>query len=227
MPGIVAYTFDTSEIRTITNDQGEPWFVLRDILAAMGTSTTVTAAVDAVNQGLGKGLVVDIPLQTPGGEQQAVIVAEAAVTYLVARSNTEAGRKLNRFIHTEVLPEIRKTGGYQQRPMSPAEVLIHQGQMMLAIEQEQARQALQIADNARRLDQIETASDHFTILGWHRYAKLEGSLPLAEAAAMGKIATRFCKDHEIAMGEVPDPRFGKVKTYPKWALDELFVGPAN
>jgi phage regulator Rha-like protein len=116
------------------------------------------------------------------------------------------------------------------RPMSPAEVLIHQGQMMLALErkqaeQEEAQRQLEMRQESteRRLDQIETAADHFTIIGWHRYAKLEGSLPIAEAAKMGRVATKFCKDHEIEMGEVPDPRFGVVKTYPKWVLEDIFA----
>lgn len=116
------------------------------------------------------------------------------------------------------------------KPMSPAEVLIHQGQLMLAIEQEQARLAKQVEvlqeqaeANAKQIQQIETASDHFTIIGWFRYAKLGGSLPLAEAAKMGKQATMFCQENEIVMGEVPDPRFGVVPTYPKWVLDSLFV----
>ncbi len=124
-----------------------------------------------------------------------------------------------------------------QKPMSPAEVLIHQGQLMLAIEQEQARQSAQLLAvqqqteantrqteaNTKQLQQIETATDHFTIMGWHRYAKQSGSLPLATAAKMGKEATHFCNVHDLAMGSVPDPRFGTVKTYPKWVLDELFT----
>jgi hypothetical protein len=65
------------------------------------------------------------------------------------------------------------------------------------------------------------------ILGWHRYAKLGGSLPLADAAIMGKQATKFCKEYEIDMGEVPAPRFGRVRTYPKWVLDSLFCPPSN
>lgn len=120
-----------------------------------------------------------------------------------------------------------------QRPMSPAEILIHQGQLMLALEREQARQAeaqrrleQKQEQTERRLDQIETAQDHFTVIGWWRYAKQSGSLPLAAAARMGKQAMSFCRENEIAVGEVPDPRFGTVKTYPKWVLDELFAAQA-
>lgn len=114
--------------------------------------------------------------------------------------------------------------------MTPEELLLHQAQLLVDIKREQRRQAelqqqliARQESNERRLDQIETASDHFTIIGWWRYAKQNGSLPLPEAARMGKKATAFCTEHAIDMGDVPDPRFGRTKTYPKWVLDELFI----
>ncbi|MBB1125885.1 BRO family protein [Thiospirillum jenense] len=103
------------EVRVIMRD-GEPWFVLRDLLVAMGSKTTTTNALSSIKQGLDEGYSNEIPLETVGGVQQIIVVAEPAATYLVARSNTEQGRKLNRFIHIEVLPSIRKTGHYNHQP---------------------------------------------------------------------------------------------------------------
>ena len=116
---IVPFQFETKSIRTLANEQGEPWFVLRDVLEAMGTSTPTAVAISSVEQGLGNGFNVVIPItDSMGREQSAIIVAEAAVTYLLSRSNTEQGRKLNRFIHVEVLPAIRKTGTYAKEPQA-------------------------------------------------------------------------------------------------------------
>lgn len=115
---IVKFAFDAGqalpvEIRTVQNEvTGDNWFVLRDVLEAMGSTTTTTNAIESVNQGLGDGFVAGIPLATVGGSQETKIVAEAAATYLISRSNTEQGRKLNRFIHVDVLPELRKTGQF-------------------------------------------------------------------------------------------------------------------
>ena len=118
MNALTPFVFENNSIRVI-DQNGDPWFVLRDLLDSMGSSTPTAVAVDSIKQGLGEGFNNVIPLQTAGGEQQTIIVAESAATYLVARSNTERGRKLNRFIHVEVLPSIRKTGGYQVTPMQP------------------------------------------------------------------------------------------------------------
>ena len=118
MANIVPFQFETKNIRSVSDAIGEPWFVLRDILDAIQSKTKTTDAIESVEQGLGKGFVNDVPLETQGGIQSVMIVSEAAVTYLLSRSNTEQGRKLNRFIHVEVLPAIRKTGTYAKEPQA-------------------------------------------------------------------------------------------------------------
>ncbi|MBV5308119.1 BRO family protein [Chromatium okenii] len=121
---ITPFSFEKRQIRVITDDNGNPWFVLRDLLDGMGSSTTTTNAIDSIKQGLGDGYSNEIPIfDSLGREQFVIIVAEPAATYLVARSNTEQGRKLNRFIHIDVLPSIRKTGSYhvgQNEPTNSA-----------------------------------------------------------------------------------------------------------
>lgn len=118
----------------------------------------------------------------------------------------------------------------QTKPMTLAELALVNAQALVALEKEQARLAAEQRQlierqeaTEQRLDQIETASDHFTVIGWWRYAQKNGSLSVADAAKMGRKAAIFCKQHEVPTGEVPDPRFGVVKTYPKWVLDDLFA----
>lgn len=122
---IVPFQFETKSIRTIANEQGGSWFVLRDVLDAMESKTSSTNALEAISTGLGEGFSNSYPLQTAGGLQQSTIISEAAVTYLLSRSNTEQGRKLNRFIHVEVLPALRRTGQYQlTEPATPAPTML-------------------------------------------------------------------------------------------------------
>lgn len=123
---IVPFQFEDYSIRTITNEAGDPWFVLTDILAGMRTATKTTEAISALNQGLGDGFVATVPIpDSLGREQATTIVAEASLTYLLSRSNTEQGRKLNRFIHVEVLPALRRTGQYQlTEPATPAPAML-------------------------------------------------------------------------------------------------------
>lgn len=116
LPSLMQYTFDSSALRIILDEEGDHWFVLRDVLEALGSSTRPAEAKASVINGLGDGVVNDYPIPDALGRLQATtVIAESAVTFLVARSNTETGRRLNRFIHIEVLPQIRRTGRYAPR----------------------------------------------------------------------------------------------------------------
>lgn len=79
---------------------------------AIGSKTTVTEVKAIVQEDLGGEFVTTIPLQTAGGVQNTLCLSEPALTLFVSRSRTGLGKKLNRWIHTEVLPALRKTGTY-------------------------------------------------------------------------------------------------------------------
>ena len=121
MSNIIIFSFGSHEIR-VTDQDGNPWFVLRDLLAGMASKTTTTVAVESIERILGFGLVRDIPVQTAGGKQAMIIVAEPVATYLLSHSSTEKGRELNRFFHEEVLPTIRKAGGHWLEQISSSSI---------------------------------------------------------------------------------------------------------
>ena len=114
------------------------------------------------------------------------------------------------------------------KSMTPAEMLFEQARMMVEVERKQVAletaqiaQAGRIATTERRLDQIETAADHFTCLGYARYVK-QTSINLKDAASLGQRATKRCRELGITIGKVPDPRFGAVNQFPKAILDEVW-----
>lgn len=121
-PAPAIFAFVSHSIRVVFID-GNPWFVLQDLLDAMGSSTQPSVAVASIKQGLGDGVNAVYPiLDSLNREQQATIVAEAGATYLVSRSNTDTGRRLNRFLHAEVLPTLRKTGRYELHQVKPSPI---------------------------------------------------------------------------------------------------------
>ena len=101
--------------------------------------------------------------------------------------------------------------------LSPAEQLLRI--VELSVEQEK-----RMNEHDERLKLLEakttTRPDYFTIAG---YATLYGEpVNLKMAAAYGREASRLCKSEGLPMGTVPDPRFGKVRTYPKTVLSRVF-----
>jgi hypothetical protein len=114
------------------------------------------------------------------------------------------------------------------KSMTPAEMLFEQARMMVEVERKQAaletaqvEQASRIATTERRLDQIETATDHFTCVGYARWAK-QTSIDLKTAADLGRKATKRCREMGIPITKIPDPRFGAVNQFPKAILDEIW-----
>ena len=94
-------------IRTINKD-GEPWFVGKDVAEVLGYADTRKAIRMHVDDDDKGG---DI-LSTPGGRQQITIINESGLYSLILSSKLPQAKEFKRWVTNEVLPQIRKTGGY-------------------------------------------------------------------------------------------------------------------
>lgn len=90
---------------------GEPWFVGKDIAEALGygKGKSIANAVAKHVDGTDKGVT---DLMTPGGIQKMVIINESGLYALIFGSKLESAKRFKRWVTSEVLPTIRKTGGY-------------------------------------------------------------------------------------------------------------------
>lgn len=136
------------QVRVIERD-GEPWFVGKDVAAVLGYTDTAQAIRKHVRANH-KGVV---EMTTPGGKQPLTVIDEAGLYSLVLRSKLPQAEEFQEWVTAEVLPAIRKHGGYltpekvQEALMNP-DVLI---QLATQLKQEQERnKALQAT--AERLE---------------------------------------------------------------------------
>ena len=95
------------EIRSMTIN-GEPWFVGKDIAAALGYKESAKAIREHIDDE-DKGVSV---LDTPGGKQKTVIINESGMYSLILSSKLEGAKRFKRWVTSEILPSIRKTGAY-------------------------------------------------------------------------------------------------------------------
>jgi len=95
------------EIRTMEIN-GEPWFVGKDIAAALGYKESAKAIREHIDDE-DKGVSV---LDTPGGKQKTVIINESGLYTLILGSKLEGAKRFKRWVTSEILPSIRKTGAY-------------------------------------------------------------------------------------------------------------------
>ena len=95
-------------VRTVEVN-GEPWLVGKDVARALGYTNPRKALADHVDDE-DKGVT---KCYTPGGEQQMTIINESGLYSLVLSSKLPTAKKFRRWVTAEVLPAIRRTGGYQ------------------------------------------------------------------------------------------------------------------
>lgn len=93
------------DIRTVEID-GKPYFVANDVAKSLGYKRTA----DAVTAHC-KGSVKHRYL-TEGGEQEVKVIPEGDVYRLISRSKLPSAEKFERWVFDEVIPSIRKNGGY-------------------------------------------------------------------------------------------------------------------
>ena len=128
------------EIRTVVKD-GEPWFVGKDVAEILGHSNPQRALRDYIDDD-DKGVT---KIVTPGGTQTMAIINESGLYSLILSSKLPNAKKFKKWVTSEVLPSIRKNGGYIA------------GQDTMSDDELMAR-ALQVAQNKilERDKQIET-----------------------------------------------------------------------
>lgn len=94
-------------IRTVEINK-EPWFVGKDVCGALRYSNSRKALADHIKENH-KGVTF---CDTLGGKQQITIIDEAGLYSLVMRAKTEKAEAFQEWVTSEVLPAIRKHGGY-------------------------------------------------------------------------------------------------------------------
>ena len=117
------------KIRSVEID-GEPWLVGKDVAQALGYKNpqeAIRTHVDEEDKGVSEIL-------TPGGKQNVPIINESGLYSLVLSSKLPGAKQFRRWVTSEVLPAIRKKGGYTHEPKSAMEMLRLQSQAMFELD---------------------------------------------------------------------------------------------
>lgn len=112
------FSFENNQVRTILiND--EPYFVGKDVANVLGYSNTKDALLRHVDSEDKMGSRIT----TSGQSREMTIINESGLYSLILKSKLPNARKFKRWVTSEVLPTIRKTGSYTNVPRSFAEAL--------------------------------------------------------------------------------------------------------
>lgn len=118
MNELTIFNFENNDVRTqVIND--EPWFVGKDVAEILGYERPTKAISDHVDEEDRD----EVPIQDSIGRMQNTpIINESGLYSLVFKSQLPSAKKFKRWVTSEVLPAIRKTGSYKM-PKDPMDAL--------------------------------------------------------------------------------------------------------
>lgn len=175
MTDLTAFGFHGQSVRVLTDDNGDPWFVAADVAAILGyrMASDMTRRLDDDDRGTRS-------VRTPSGDQDMTVITEPGLYTAVLGSQVTGARTFKRWITTEVLPSIRKTGQY-----GVVSHLTRSDLARMVIDSESAKDAAEA-----RVLELEPSAQAWTAL-----ADAAGDYSLRDAAQI------LSRDHGVQTGQ--------------------------
>ena len=179
------FNFEQNEVRTIlVND--EPYFVGKDVAGVLGYSNTK----DALSRHVDSEDKTGSRITTSGQSREMTIINESGLYSLILKSKLPNARKFKRWVTSEVLPTIRKTGSYTNVPQSFAQAL------RLAADLEEKNQLLeqQIAEYEPKISYLDMILSSTDTVATSQIAADYGK----SAIALNKLLNELGVQHKVS-----------------------------
>ena len=136
MNDLQIFTYQQSTVRTVERD-GEPWFVLKDVSDVLNLTTPARVAERLDKDEVSQTHLTD----SLGRQQETTIINESGLYSVILRSDKPEAKPFRKWVTSEVIPAIRRHGSYSRKPLTPAEQLLAQANVL--VEQERRLSALE------------------------------------------------------------------------------------
>lgn len=213
------------EIRVIIIDN-EPLFCLADICKALNL-TNPTMVANAIKAEFELPKLELGSFDTGYGVKDFTIITEPQLYFVLMRSDKAEAKEFRKWINTEVLPSIRKTGSYSQKPLSQIEIL--QSSIAILAEQEKKLNLLESKTSDLHKEQLKVKHNINRLLNNDNYMTLIAFMNLHNIKqkgyhlpSLGKKAKKLSLEQGAFMGAVIDPRYGRINTYSTEILKQIF-----
>ena len=167
---IQSYNFNGASLRTLTDEAGEPWFVAKDVCDILEISNPSDAL---------KRLDDDERSRFNLGRQgETNIVNEAGLYVLVLGSRKPEAHEFKRWVTHEVLPQIRKTGGYIPTSDADDDMTILAKAVMIG-QRTMEEQKQRIAAQQSRIDELQPKAS-----AWDNFVDIPDALSVRDSAKL-------------------------------------------
>lgn len=171
---IQKFDFKGAALRTLTDEAGEPWFVLKDCMSILdlGNPTETVKMFD--KDEFSTTEVID----SIGRRQQTYIISEPGLYRLVMKSRKPEAKEFQRWVTHEVLPRIRKTGGYIPTSESDSDEDI-MARAVLVAQKTIKQKNQQIASQQSRIDELQPKAS-----AWDNFVDIDDALSVRDSAKL-------------------------------------------
>ena len=171
---IQSYNFNGASLRTLTDEAGEPWFVAKDACDILGIDTNhLRGALDDDEiTNLRNSEVWNQPGRTP------LIISEPGLYKLIMRSRKPEAKEFQRWVTHEVLPQIRKTGGYIPTSESDSDEDI-MARAVLVAQKTIKQKNQQIIEQQSRIDELQPKAS-----AWDNFVDIDDALSVRDSAKL-------------------------------------------
>lgn len=221
----------------VIEHKGEPWFVARDVCAVLGTETRDLPDILEHDEQRPIVDIIHTLNDSTGLRRDSRIISEPGLYSLILRSRKPEAKAFKRWVTHEVIPSIRKTGGYLIAKLDDTPEAILARAVLVAqdtirrieAERDEAIRTKAEIGSRREATAMATASaavrkaaalenelgrgrDYKSMKGIPWFLDVFADTPAAYSVAGRKLSDMSRRmDHEIR--EIEDSRFGSVKAY--------------
>lgn len=148
---IQKFDFRGASLRTLTDEAGEPWFIAKDVCDILEL-TNPAVALQSLDEDEKTNLSNSYVWSEPG--RRPLIISEPGLYRLVMRSRKPEAKEFQRWVTHEVLPQIRKTGGYIPTSDADDDMTILAKAVMIG-QRTMEQQQRKIAEQQTRIVELE------------------------------------------------------------------------
>lgn len=221
----------------VIEHKGEPWFVARDVCAVLGTETRDLPDILEHDEQRPIVDIIHTLNDSTGLRRDSRIISEPGLYSLILRSRKPEAKAFKRWVTHEVIPSIRKTGGYlMAKPDDTPEAILARAVLVaqdtirrIEAERDEAIRTKAEIGSRREATAMATASaavrkaaalenelgrgrDYKSVKGIPWFLDVFADTPAAYSVAGRKLSDMSRRmDYEIR--EIEDSRFGSVKAY--------------
>lgn len=168
------FDFRGAALRTLTDESGEPWFVAKDVCDVLGYTNASKAISDHVDS---EDKLNNESLSSLG-QRGGWLVNESGLYSLVLSSKLPTAKEFKRWVTHEVLPQIRRTGGYIPTSDADDDMTILAKAVMIG-QRTMEEQKQRIAAQQSRIDELQPKAS-----AWDNFVDIPDALSVRDSAKL-------------------------------------------